>query len=350
MNPRDRARRVLAWRDEEAALAAEGVVSADDTTLRAIRAHHDALLAGYAATGTVDLSREEERLSAGMRLATLLGAAALSVAWAMLASSLWNDLAPAAKLALVWVPALALLPATSFAALREPSGYIANIVGTVGTIAMAVAGFATFDMYEIDSPRVPFLLFGAYGLFVAYRYRLVLPLLVAIVGAGAFVWSLEAMMLRSPVNDTFEHLEPLMFVGLGAYLVGALRQSDPPAFSLVWRLAGIVAMVFPLLLLGVTTDGSWFGSGHTAELIYQLVGLLAFVAMVVLGLKRDDVILARGGATALVLFLFFRMVDWFWEAIPDWLFFLLMGGLAFGVLLVLRAVRERRRTGATRDT
>jgi hypothetical protein len=75
-----------------------------------------------------------------------------------------------------------------------------------------------------------------------------------------------------------------------------------------------------------------------------LVGLIVFVAMVWLGLRRDDVILARAGATALVLFLFLRMVDWFWDAIPDWLFFLMMGGMAFGVLLVLRSVRERRRT------
>lgn len=345
MNPRDRARQVLGWRDEVAQLKREGLVAADDPVMTAIRLHHDALLEGFASSGEVDLTREEERLSAGMRLATLLGAAALSIAWAMLVSSLWASLAPGARLALVWMPPLLLLLATGFSALRESTRYVANIVGTVGTIAMAVAGFATFDMYGVDNPRMPFLLFGTYGLFVAYRYRLVLPLLVAIVGVGAFGWSLEAMMLRSPVNDTFEHLEPLILVGLAACLVGGLRRGDPPAFSLVWRLAGIVAMVFPLLLLGITTDGSWFGSGHTSELIYQLAGFLAFVVMVWQGLRRDDVILARGGATALVLFLFLRMVDWFWEAIPDWLFFLLMGGLAFGVLLVLRAVRERQRVG-----
>ena len=45
-----------------------------------------------------------------------------------------------------------------------------------------------------------------------------------------------------------------------------------------------------------------------------------------------------------LLFLFLRMVDWLWDAIPDWLFFLLMGGMAFGTLLVLRSVRERGRT------
>jgi hypothetical protein len=77
------------------------------------------------------------------------------------------------------------------------------------------------------------------------------------------------------------------------------------------------------------------------------VGLAAFVAMVWIGLRRDDAVLARAGATGLVLFLFFRMVDWFWEAIPDWLFFLLMGGLAFAALLGLRAVRARRRAAPT---
>lgn len=346
MIPRERARRILAWREEHAALVQEEVLSAGDPTLAAIRQHHDTLLTGFAADGDIDLTREDERLSAGMRLATLLGAAALSVAWAMLVSSLWEGLSQSAQLALVWLPPLLLLPVTAFAARRESSGYVANIVGSVGTIAIAVAGFATADLYEMDSPRLPFLLFGGYGLLLAYRYRLVLPLLIAIVGLAAWAWSLEALLLRSPVNDTFEHLEPLILIGLAAYLIGALRRGDPPAFSLVWRLAGIVAMVGPLLLLGMSTDGSWFGSGHTSELVYQLVGFLAFVAMVWQGLKRDDVILARAGATALVLFLFFRMVDWFWEAIPDWLFFLLMGGLAFGALMVLRAVRARRRGGA----
>lgn len=342
MNPRERARRIIAWREERAALEAEGILRDDDATMAAVRQHHDALLGGFAAVGDIDLTREEERLSAGMRLATLLGAAALSIAWAMLVSSLWDDLGHATRLLLVWLPPVVLWLATSVAARRESSGYVANIVGSVGTIAIAVAGFATADLYNIDSPRLAFLLFGGYGLVMAYRYRLVLPLLVAIVGVGAWAWSLEALLLRSPVNDTFEHLEPLILVGLGAYLIGAVR-GDPPAFSLVWRLAGIVAMVGPLLLLGISTDGSWFGSGHTSELVYQLVGFVAFVTMVWQGLKRDDMILARAGATALVLFLFLRMVDWFWEAIPDWLFFLLMGGLAFAALLVLRAVRARRR-------
>ncbi len=350
MNRSERVRRVMAWREEQELLEREGAVAAGDATLAAIREHHDTLLAGFASTGDVDLTREEERLSAGMRLATLLGAAALSIAWGMLVSSLWDDLGTTARLALVWLPPLVLLPVTALAALRETSGYVANIIGTVSTIAVAVAGFATVALQDHHSPRIPLVLFGAWGVCLAYRYRLVLPLLVGVVGVAGWAWSLEALLLRNPVNEIYEHLEPLALVGLGMYLVGAWRRTDPPAFSLVWRLGGVVAMVCTLLWLGVSPDGSWFGRSNLTEGLYQLVGLAAFVAMVWIGLRRDDPVLARGGATALVLFLFLRMIDWFWEAIPDWLFFLLLGGLAFAVLLVLRAVREGRRVAATRDT
>jgi hypothetical protein len=44
-----------------------------------------------------------------------------------------------------------------------------------------------------------------------------------------------------------------------------------------------------------------------------------------------------------VLFLFLRLVDWFWTLVPQWLFFLLVGGFALGVLFLLRRLRRVRR-------
>jgi len=339
--PRERARRILATRAELEAVVAEGALDPADPALASIRKHHDALLAGFAARGDVDLSREEERLSAGMRLATLLGAAALSTAWGMFASSLWDDLGHTARMGLVWLPPVLLLFATAAAATRESTGYVANIVATVGTIAAAVAGFATVSVGD-QPARWPFLLFGVYGLVLAYRYRLVLPLLVGIVGVGGWLWSLDSWFRGSPAYQ-FEHAEPLIIAGVLALAVGTWRRGDPPGFASAWRLAGVCAIVAPLLILGVASGGSWFGRSESVEVAYQAVGFLVFVGMVVHGLSRDDAIVARGGATALVLFLFFRMVDWLWDVVPDWLFFLLVGALAFAVLRVLKSVRERAR-------
>jgi hypothetical protein len=43
----------------------------------------------------------------------------------------------------------------------------------------------------------------------------------------------------------------------------------------------------------------------------------------------------------LTVFLFTRLVDWFWPALPRYLFFLLVAGIAFAWLLVLRRLRTR---------
>ena len=55
MNPRDRARRILAWREEQAALEQEGVLAPGDPALAAVRQRHDTMLAGFAAAGDIDL-------------------------------------------------------------------------------------------------------------------------------------------------------------------------------------------------------------------------------------------------------------------------------------------------------
>jgi hypothetical protein len=46
-------------------------------------------------------------------------------------------------------------------------------------------------------------------------------------------------------------------------------------------------------------------------------------------------------AVALTIFLFGRFVDWFWDAIPRFVFFLLLAAMAFAWLLALRRLRTR---------
>jgi uncharacterized membrane protein len=65
-------------------------------------------------------------------------------------------------------------------------------------------------------------------------------------------------------------------------------------------------------------------------------------ALVAWGIRRDQRVVAQIGSVGAVFYLFMRLVDWFWELLPKWLFFLLVGAFALAVLLVLRRVRRRR--------
>jgi uncharacterized membrane protein len=345
LNDRARAQRILAFREEVATLQDEGMVGRDGELLAKVTAHHDAILADISAREEVDFTRSEARLSTGMRIATVLGAAALSAAWGFFVAAAWDDLGRGARLALVIIPPILLTLGTAYAARRESSGYVASIVATVAAIAFAVNLTALGVLYDLPDSRRIFLAVGTFAMLLAYGYGLAMPLLIGIGGIGGWLWSLAAIPQGRWWDGVFGQLEFLALLGVGAMLMPAITRKGPPSFALVWRAVGATGMVVALLFLGLTADASFFDGANrdVVEGIYQLLGGVVFTAMVWQGLVRDRTELVRVGSVGLALLLFFRMVDWFWDWIPKWLFFLVVGGIAFGALLLLRRLRRTAR-------
>lgn len=341
-----RADRILAFRTELAELEAAGVVALEPADAARVRAHHDAILTRLAAETEVDLSRGEARLSAGMRAASILGAAALSAAWGFFVAATWNDIGRPGRLALVTIPPILLTIGTAIASRREPSGYVASIVATVATIAFGVNIAALGALYDLPDSRNFLLAVGSFAMILAYGYGLVLPLLGGIIGVGGWLWSLAAIPLGRWWDGAFGQFEPLLLLGVVALGVPSVVRRGPPSFTLTWRGVGAAAVMVALLVLGETHHASLF-EGMDKTLLeggYQLLGGAAFAVMIWQGLARDRGELVRAGTIGMGLLLFLRSVDWFWDLMPKWLFFLLVGALAFGTLLLLRRLRlaERR--------
>jgi uncharacterized membrane protein len=336
-----RADQIAAFRAELGRLEAEGVATLDPVVREQIRAHHDATLARLSATAELDLTQGEARLSAGMRIATVLGAAALSAAWGFFVAAMWNDLDRPARLALVSIPPVLLALGTSVAASRERSGYVASIVATVATIAFAVNLAALGVLYDLPDSRNMLLAVGLFAMVLAYGHGLVLPLLAGIGGLGGWLWSLAALPQGRWWDGVFGQFEPLMILGAVAIVLPRFIQRGPPLFAVTYRAAGAMALVFALLLLGQSDSLSVF-DGRSKSLIeggYQLLGALTFALLIWQGLRRDQSELVRAGTVGMGMLLFLRSVDWFWDVIPKWAFFLLVGVLAFGTLLLLRRLR-----------
>jgi uncharacterized membrane protein len=341
-----RADRIAAFRNELAVLQREGVATLDPAMLDRIRTHHDAVLRALSAETELDLTAGEARLSAGMRIATVLGAAALSAAYGFLVASLWNDLGRPMRLALVTIPPILLALGTGLAARRERSGYVASIVATVATIAFGVNLTALGVLYDLPDSRNFLLAVGSFAMVLAYGHGLLLPLLAGIIGLGGWLWSLAAIPQGRWWDGAYMQFEPLLLVGLLAMVVPRVVRRGPPLFAVAWRAVGAFGVVLALLVLGQTDSASLFDGGpeRLIEGGYQVLGLVAFIGLIWQGLRRDQGELVRAGTLGMALLLFLRSVDWFWDMMPKWLFFLLVGALAFGALLVLRRLRlaERR--------
>ncbi len=338
-----RASAIIAFREELARLQAEGVLALDPETLERLRTRYDTELAALAAQGDIDLTPATARLSTGMRVATLLGTIALSAAYAFFVSAHWGQLSFPLQLSLVALPTLLLIALTHLAAQREPSGYVASLLATVAVIAFFTNLATLGALFNLPDSRAALLTVGVFAMLLAYGYGLTLPLILGVVGVGGWLWTLGAIPLGLWWRDGFGLIEPLLLVGSLALLVPA-RIRQPAQFAGWWRGMGATVLVLGLLLVEQNGRMSAFTSfdPHTIEIGYKLLGAVVLTGLVTWGIRRDHRLVMQIGSAGAVLFLFLRLVDWFWALVPKWLFFLLVGGFALGVLLVLRQLRRVR--------
>jgi hypothetical protein len=332
---------IQAFREELARLEAAGVLTLDPVSRERLNAHHEEELAALAARGDVDLTQAAARLSTGMRIATLLGTAALSAAYALFVNSRWGTLSTALQLLLVIVPTLGLVLLTHVAARKERSGYIASLLATVAAIAFLTNLSVLGRLYNLPDSRMAFLVVGLCALLLVYGYALILPLVVGIVSLGLWGWTLGAIPLGLWWRQGFAVIETLLLTGLVLTMVPALVRG-PAKFAPWWRGIGASLLVLGLLLVGESGNFSGFTSVsvRTIAHLYQVVGAVVLTTMITWGIRRDQRVVTLVGTVGAVFFLYLRLVDWFWKLVPQWIFFLMVGALALAVLFVLRRLRR----------
>ena len=80
----------------------------------------------------------------------------------------------------------------------------------------------------------------------------------------------------------------------------------------------------------------------TVEIVYQLLSFVLAGLAIVVGARRGWREVEVAGIVFLVLLLLARFFDWWWDFLPRWLFFLVIGALSVALLLALRRLRAAR--------
>jgi hypothetical protein len=135
------------------------------------------------------------------------------------------------------------------------------------------------------------------------------------------------------------HPEPMMAAAL-ALLLAAPRL---PA-ELVGPVRGmlLVETLLPLLLLSSIAGLSLLPMADgIVRPLYQVAGLAAAIAVNVWGLRRADAAIVAIGSIFAGLLIVTRFVDWWWDWMPKYLFFLILAAIAIAWLLGLRVARAR---------
>jgi hypothetical protein len=337
-----RADRIRAFREELADLRRDGVAPLTPEQEAALAAHHDEVLRRLVAQFDIDRTEHSGQLTKGMVLAALFGAATLILAINSLVERAWWRMDLPAQTTLLTMFPLAALAGVEIAARRERTRYFAAIFALVACATTWLALIMTARL--LDLPFSVLLLWPGIlaGLAIALSYGFWLVFGVSLVAAivamaGAFFASAGV-----PWPQASARLEPLMIT---AFIVAAAATRFEPAgegFGTTARVVGLSMGLGSMFLMSVQGSLSLAPlTAQVAEGLYQAVMPILSVACLWMGLRRRQRETVMISAILLALYLLTRYVDWFWDVVPAWAFFLVLAVLAFSALALLKRLRAR---------
>jgi uncharacterized membrane protein len=104
---------------------------------------------------------------------------------------------------------------------------------------------------------------------------------------------------------------------------------------------GLLTVFLPMLVLANWGDGSYLALlPRNIEHVYQALGFLVTGAAIALGIRKQWPDVVNTSVTFFIVFLYTKFYDWWWDVMPKYLFFLLLGLTALLTLFVLRRLRS----------
>ncbi len=291
----------------------------------------------------VDTSASQKRVSWGMRIAATLGGLAICAAVVLFFVRYWGYLdTPIQVLILTLVP-LAALAGAEFSATRERTLYFTGLLSLVAFVSFVMDLSVVGDIFNIYSTESALLAWGAFALAVAYRYGLRLQLTLSLLLLIAYGAALVTAQSGHRWFDFERRPEIVAFLALLVFctplLLPHLRYSQFPP---VYRVVGVIVFFLCLISLAEWGIPSYLPfRSQSVERFYEILGLLISAGAIWLGIRRQWNGVVNTAATAFVIFLFTRLYHWWWDWMPRYLFFAIIGGLGIALVLGFKRLREQ---------
>lgn len=339
-----RADDIRAFRAELARLESDGVLSLSGAQRQAVAAYHDGLMTDFAVAFDIDRDQQQHQLSLGMRIASFLGALALAASVFFLFYQFWGHFSEAAQVVILVGASLGGLGATTWVQGRDASGYFTKLAAMVAFACFVLNLVMLGQIFNITPTDKALLPWAALAFLLAYACDLRLLLAAGIgcviaytsarVGEWGGLYWLDAG--RRPEN--FFPVATLLLA-----VPSAVPHRRWTGFDATYRLFGLLCVLLPVLVLGHWGRGSYLAlDASSIEHGYQVAGFALSGLAIWLGARQRWSETMHTGVVFFVIFLFTKFFDWWWEIMPKWLFFLVVGLTAILILLVLRRLRAER--------
>jgi len=337
-----RADEVRVFRDELARLERDGVVQLDPAQRAAIAIHHDALLAGLSRSFDIDRDAKSKQLSLGMRMASFVGALALAASVFFLFNQFWGYFSTPVQVVVLVTAAVGSFLAAAWIDQRDSTGYFTKLAALVAFVCFVLNIVMLGQIFNITPSDKALLPWAAFALLLAYSFDLRLLqaagvlCLVAFISARTGTWSGMYWIHFGERPENFFPAAVAMFL-----VPRVFDHARFTGFAALYRIFGMLALFLPMLVLANWGSFSYLDlDRRLIEGCYQSLGFLGTAALIWHGTRNRWSEVVNTGVTLFVIFLYTKLFDWWWEAMPKYLFFLLMGLTAILLLLVFKRLRK----------
>jgi uncharacterized membrane protein len=332
---------VNAFTSELARLEKEDVLLLTYEQRERVDRYHAETLNRLARQFDVDVNPASKQMSLGMRVVSFLGALALSAAVFFFFYRFWGVLSTSAQASILICAPLVLLAGVEFTARREKTLYFTSLISLVAFTAFILDLSMLGQIFTIIPTQNAFLAWGAFALILAYTYRLRLML---VAGLACLMGYLAATMgTWSGVYWISFGERPENFIASGILLFAAafipIRKQEE--FASTYRLFGLLVVLTAVLILSHWGIASYLLLPvKQVEHFYQIAGFVLSGFAIWLGIKQRWPVITNLGSTFFVIFLYTKLFDWWWELLPKYLFFLVIGAIALMLLIILKKLRS----------
>jgi len=125
------------------------------------------------------------------------------------------------------------------------------------------------------------------------------------------------------------------------FLLGCLHHRRYSDFEVIYRVFGLLLLFIPMLILANWGSISYLPLTYTTiEIIYQFGGFFCAAFFIWLGIHMGWSDVVNCGNVFFVIFLYTKFFDWWWELMPKYLFFLLIGLTSLLFLFIFKRLRS----------
>ena len=329
-------------------LEREGVLTLTDDQRRAVKDHQRKLLAQYAQAFDIDRDTQSRQLSIGMRVASFLGALALAASVFFLFYQFWGLFPETAQVGILLAAAFGTFGATFAIQGRDATGYFTKLAAMVAFACFVLDIAMLGQIFNITPSDKALLPWAAFAMLLAYTCDLRLLLaagilcLIAFISARTGTWSGMYWLHFGERPENFFPAAIALF-----FVPQVLDHRRFQGFEAIYRVFGLLTLFLPMLILANWGQVSYLDFDRTLiQRSYQVLGFAASAGAIWLGTKRHWPEVVNTGMTFFVIFLYTKFYDWWWEIMPKYLFFLVIGLSAVLLLFVFKRLRTGPRKGS----